>query len=51
MSTTIVDVGSLFTFAVSDSANCDMAMFVKEVRLTIWHFEVDVATIIVVIKG
>ena len=51
MSTTIVDVGSLLMFAVSGSADCDVAMFAKEVRLTVWHFEVEVTTIIVVIKG
>ena len=48
MSTRIVNVGSLLTFAVSGSADCDVAMFVREVHLPVWHFEVEVATIVVV---
>ena len=47
-STRIVGVGSLVTFAVSGSANCDVVMFTREVCYPYGIFEVEVATIVVV---
>ena len=41
-------MGSLVTFAVSGSADCNVAMFTREVCYPYGIFEVEVATIVIV---